>query len=59
MYYAFEIDSSLFLSESFTVVSGLLSPSFRSLLDVDIYSLFIVREPYHRVYLDIDSNSKK
>jgi hypothetical protein len=38
MYYAIEIDSSLFLSRSFGDV-----------LDVNLSSLFIVREPSHRV----------
>jgi hypothetical protein len=52
MYYAIEIDSSLFLSGSFPVVSGMFSPSFRpvpDVLDVDLSSLFIVGEPPNRV----------
>jgi hypothetical protein len=52
MYYAIEVDSSLFLLGSFLVLSGMFSPSFRpfqDLLDVDLSSLFIVREPAYRV----------
>jgi hypothetical protein len=49
MYYAIEIGSSLFLSGSFPVLSGMFSPSFPLLLDVDLFSLFIVGEPPHRV----------
>jgi hypothetical protein len=49
MYYAIEIDSSLFLSGSFPVLSGIFSPSFFCSLDVDISSLFIVEEPANRV----------
>jgi hypothetical protein len=42
MYYAIEIGSSLFLSRSFGNVHW-------GLLDMDLSSLFIVREPPHRV----------
>jgi hypothetical protein len=49
MYYPIEVDSSLFLSGSFWVVSGMFSPSFSLVLDVDLSSLFIVREPAHIV----------
>jgi hypothetical protein len=42
MYYAIEIDSSLFLSGS----SGDI---FWVVLDMDLSSLFIVEEPSHRV----------
>jgi hypothetical protein len=49
MYYAVEIGSPLFLSGSFPVVSGMFSPTFSLVLDVDLSSLFIVREPPHRV----------
>jgi hypothetical protein len=52
MYYDIEVDSSLFLSGSFPVLSGMFSPSFQpfqDLLDVDLSSLFIVGEPPHRV----------
>jgi hypothetical protein len=56
MYYAIEIDSSLFLSGSFKVLLG--CPS-EDVLDVDISSLFIVGESPHRVQLDPDSNSKR
>jgi hypothetical protein len=62
MYYAIEIDSSLFLSGSFDVffrdfriVPGFLglfpgfSGLFRVALDVDPSSLFIAGEPLHRV----------
>jgi hypothetical protein len=49
MYYAIEIDSSLFLSGSFWVVSEIFSPSFPLILDVDLSSLFIVMELSHRV----------
>jgi hypothetical protein len=59
MYYAIEIGSSLFLSGSFPVLSGMFSPYFQIVLDVDLSSLFIVGEPPHRVYLDPDSNSKR
>jgi hypothetical protein len=45
MYYAIEIDSSLFLLGSFEVSPGCLS----DVLDVDLSSLFIVGEPPHRV----------
>jgi hypothetical protein len=41
MYYAIDIGSSLFLSGSFQI--------FQDVLDVDLSSLFIVGEPYHRV----------
>jgi hypothetical protein len=41
MYYAIDIGSSLFLSGSFQ--------NFQDVLDVDLSSLFIVGEPYHRV----------
>jgi hypothetical protein len=44
MYYAIEIDSSLFLSESFPVLSRMFSPSFQYVLDVDLSYLFIVGE---------------
>jgi hypothetical protein len=48
MYYAIEIGSSPFLSGSFRVF---LDPSgfFPACLDVDLSSLFIVGEPYHRI----------
>jgi hypothetical protein len=49
MYYATEIGSSLFLSGSFPVLSGLFSPYFPLVLDVGLSSLFIVGEPPHRV----------
>jgi hypothetical protein len=42
MYYAIEIDSSLFLSVSFEGVSG-------DVLNVDLFSLFIVGKLPHRV----------
>jgi hypothetical protein len=45
MYYAIEIGSSLFLLGSFWVFRG----RFWIFLDVDLSSLFIVREPPHRV----------
>jgi hypothetical protein len=45
MYYAIEIDSSIFLSGSFGVSFGI----FWVVLDVDLFSLFIVREPSHKV----------
>jgi hypothetical protein len=45
IYYAIEIGSSLFLSGSF----GGFSRYFPDVLDVDLSSLFIVREPPHRV----------
>jgi hypothetical protein len=48
MYYAIEIDSSLFFQDfrgSFLDVF----PIFLILLDVDLSSLFIVGEPPHRV----------
>jgi hypothetical protein len=41
MYYAIEIDSSLFLSGVFS--------GFSLVLDVDLSSLFIVEESPHRV----------
>jgi hypothetical protein len=41
LYYAIEIGSSLFLSGSFGV--------FQDVLDVDLSSVFIVRESPHRV----------
>jgi hypothetical protein len=62
MYYAIEIDSSLFLSDSFGVSPGCVLPLFQlfyDLLDVDLSSLFIVRKLSHRVYLNPDSNSKR
>jgi hypothetical protein len=46
MYYAIEIDSSLFLSGSF---GCFLPQDFQDVLDVDLSSLFIVEEPSHRV----------
>jgi hypothetical protein len=49
MYYAIEIDSSLFLSESFQVVSEMFSPSFPLILDVDLSSLFIFMKLSHIV----------
>jgi hypothetical protein len=52
MYYAFEIGSSLFLSGSFEGFLGMFSASFlpfQDVLDVDLSSLFIVKEPSHRV----------
>jgi hypothetical protein len=54
MYYAIEIGSSLFLSCYFRGFPELFSASgiFRivtDVLDVDLSSLFIVREPLHRV----------
>jgi hypothetical protein len=52
MYYAIEIDSSLFLSGSFGVFPGffgVLRGCFFPPLDVDLSSLFIVGEPPHRV----------
>jgi hypothetical protein len=49
MYYAIETDSSLFLSGSFLVLSGMFFLSFRLVLDVDLSSLFIVGELPHRV----------
>jgi hypothetical protein len=49
MYYAIEIGSSLFLSGSFTVLSGIFSPSFWLVVDVDLSSLFIAGELPHRV----------
>jgi hypothetical protein len=49
MYYAIEIDSSLFLLGSFPVLSGMFSPSFQLVLNVDLSSLFIVKELPHRV----------
>jgi hypothetical protein len=55
MYYAIEIDSSLFLLGLFP---RCFSPFVWLLFDMDLYSLFIVREPPHIVYLDPDSNSK-
>jgi hypothetical protein len=45
MYYAIEIDSSLFLPGSFRGFSG----SFGIVLDVYLFSLFIVEEPLHSV----------
>ncbi len=42
MYYAIEIDSSLSFFRD-------LSEVFLDVLDVDLYSLFIVGEPPHRV----------
>jgi glucose uptake protein GlcU len=56
MYYAIEIDSSLFLSVSFQIVFGMSSEIFMFVfslfwlvLDVYLSSLFIVGEPPHRV----------
>jgi hypothetical protein len=50
IYYAIEIDSSLFLSGSFGGFPKMFSASFfASLLDVDLSSLFIVGELPHRV----------
>jgi hypothetical protein len=52
MYYAIEIDSSLFFSGSFGVFPGffgVLRGCFFPPLDVDLSSLFIVGEPPHRV----------
>jgi hypothetical protein len=49
MHYAIEIDSSVFLSGSFWVLSGILQDSFRIVLNVDLSSLFIVRESSDRV----------
>jgi hypothetical protein len=45
MYYAIEIDSSLFLSGSFGGFSEMFSTFriFRIIIDVDLSSLFIVR----------------
>jgi hypothetical protein len=48
MYYAIEIDSSLFLSGSFGGFQG-FSGCLPDVIDVDLYSLFIVGEPTHRV----------
>jgi hypothetical protein len=45
MYYAIEIDSSLFLS----ALSGVFPGCFLPVLDVDISSLFIVAKLPHRV----------
>jgi hypothetical protein len=45
MYYAIEIDSSLFMSGSFRDFLGF----FRLVLDVDLSSLFIVGGLTHRV----------
>jgi hypothetical protein len=49
MYYVVNIVSPLFILGSFSVVSGIFSPSFWLVLDVDISSLFIVGEAPHRV----------
>jgi hypothetical protein len=52
MYYAIEIDSSLFLSRSFGIFWGFFQVFwgfFWVLLDVDLSSLFVVEEPPHRV----------
>jgi hypothetical protein len=50
IYYAIEIDSSLFLSGSFGDFQGCLPRVFSPPpLDVDLSSLFIVGEPPHRV----------
>jgi hypothetical protein len=56
MYYSIEIGSSLFLSGSFEgfqgifrIVSGVSYGCFPPLLDVDLSSLFIVKELPHRV----------
>jgi hypothetical protein len=49
MYYAIEIGCSLFLFVSFRYFPGMFSPFFWLVLDVDLSSLFIVREPPHRV----------
>jgi hypothetical protein len=49
IYYAIKIDSSLFLLGSFPVLSGMFSPSFWLVLDVDLSYLFIVGESSHRV----------
>jgi hypothetical protein len=46
MYYAIEIDSSLFLSGSFGCI---LPQDFQDVLNVDLSSLFIVGESSHRV----------
>jgi hypothetical protein len=45
MYYAIEIDSSLFLAGSFRGFSG----SFGIVLDVDLSSLFIVEKSFHSI----------
>jgi hypothetical protein len=47
MYYAIEIDFSLFLLVSFEGFSAFLA--CQDVLDVDLSSLFIVGEPPHRV----------
>jgi hypothetical protein len=49
MYYAVEIGSPIFLSGSFRVFPKMLSLSFFLVLDVDLSSLFIVKEPFYRV----------
>jgi hypothetical protein len=49
MYYAIKIGSSLFLFVSFRYFPGMFSPFFWLVLDVDLSSVFIVREPPHRV----------
>jgi hypothetical protein len=49
MYYAIEIGSSLFLSESFRGFMGMSSECLPYVLDVDLSSLFIVGELPHRV----------
>jgi hypothetical protein len=41
MYYAIEIDSSLFLLGYFPILSGMFSRSFQVVIDVDLSSLFI------------------
>jgi hypothetical protein len=48
IYYAIEIGSSLFLSGSFGIFPGFLG-CFSDVLDVDLSSIFIVRELPHRV----------
>jgi hypothetical protein len=49
MYYAIEIDSSLFLSGYLGGVGDFFQILFGDVLDVDISSLFIVGEPSYRV----------
>jgi hypothetical protein len=49
MYYAIEIDSSLFLSDSFRGFLGMFFASFSAVLNVDLSPLFIVGELPHRV----------
>jgi hypothetical protein len=45
VYYAIEIGFSLF----FGMIPGFSRMSFEIVFDVDLSSLFIVREPHHRV----------